>query len=68
MTQPASSYTVEGNNIDGVSRGGRASDIPSFVFCTVGRESFATLSQSILARIVVLMDNVLCLKMWASVV
>ena len=37
------------------SRGGRgvgSSDILSFVFCTVSRESSATLSQSLLARIV----------------
>ena len=33
-------------------REGGACDIPSFVFCTVSRESFATLSQSLLARIV----------------
>ena len=52
MRQPASSYTVECSNIDGVGGGGGVSDIPSFVFCTVSRESYATLSQSLLARII----------------
>ena len=39
-------------------RGGGASDIPSFVFCTVSRELFATLSQSLLARIAALLTTV----------
>ena len=43
---------VEWSNIDGGGRGRGASDIPSFVFSTVSRESFATLSQLLLARIV----------------
>ena len=52
MTQPTSSYTMEWSNIDGGRREEGASDILSFVFYMVSRESFATLSQSLLARIV----------------
>ena len=53
MTKPASYDMVEWSNIDGGGRGGGTSDIPSIVFCTVSKELFATLSQVILARIVV---------------
>lgn len=52
MTQPVSSDTVEGSNIHGGGRRGGARDIPSFVFGTASRESFATLFQLLLARII----------------
>lgn len=52
-TQPASTDRGESSNIDVEARGEKTSDIYSFVFDTVSRESFAAFSQECSSRMVV---------------